>query len=255
MERNSFDIVGYGRKTALVRADWRDELAWAMLINEGCAPAGKSGRGEVLRFEFSAGTALIRPCRRGGIAQRFIKDAYLITNRPLRELKVHMYLYEQGFAAPEPFGVCWERAGILFRGAIATREVEDAQNLLEYLSGAPIGPEYTIERAGRIIREMHDLGVFHADLQVRNILIAPAHPFIIDFDKAKRLRHVSHLQRTRNLLRLRRSFDKNYIPRRLFDPILKGYGIKGLPSLMEMVYDTKGALSDALAKRGDSDEE
>ncbi|MBN2311981.1 MAG: hypothetical protein JXR94_23590 [Candidatus Hydrogenedentes bacterium] len=239
------------RKTALVRDEWRLELAAALLDGTGCAPAGKTGRGEVARFEFTGGTGIVRKCRRGGIIRHFIKDAYLFSNRPLRELMVHEYLYEQGFAVPEPLGVAWERRGLVFRGSIATREVEGV-NLLDYLGGAPESPEFTLERTGKLIREMHDLGVVHADLQVRNILIGPVHPYIIDFDKAQRRTTVSHTQRVRNLLRLRRSFDKNFIPLRFFTLICHGYGLDSVPWLLDFLYDTKGVVSDAVAGRAGS---
>ena len=243
----------YG-KTALVRDEWRLELAAGFLEGKGCTLSGKAGRGEVLRLTFSGGKAILRRCRRGGLIRHVLCDTYLFSNRPLREFVVHNYLYENGFAVPEPMGVCWERRGFGFRGAIATREVDQAENLLEYLEHAPDEPDFTLERTGRLIREMHDLGVFHADLQVRNILVAPAHPYIIDFDRARRRRRLSKMARARNLLRLRRSFSKNFLPLRLFAPIARGYGMDSLPRLLDHFYHTKGVLSDTFAGRGQSDD-
>ncbi|MCP4645350.1 MAG: hypothetical protein GY851_33210 [bacterium] len=244
----------YG-KTALVRDEWRLELAGALLEGEGCEPAGMTGRSQVHRLAFSGGTGIIRQCRRGGFIRHFVKDSYLLENRPLHELRIHVHLYEQGFAVPEPLGILWERRGLWFRGAIATREV-NAENLLDYLGGAPPQAHRVLERAGRLIREMHELGVYHADLQVRNILVAPEHPYIIDLDKATLKPRVSSIARLRNLLRLRRSFNKNFLPLRYFEPLCRGYGIDSLPRPLTRITDEGGIFARArdLRPGNDADE-
>ncbi len=181
----------------------------------------------MLRFDFSGGSAVIRPCRRGGAIRHIVQDAYLLSNRPLRELRVHAYLYERGVAVPEPLGVCWERRGLWFRGCVATREV-DAVDLLEYLTEPPADCAQILEQAGRLVREMHDQGVYHADLQIRNILVSPEHAYIIDLDKARRSTRVSPSKRERNLSRLRRSFVKNSLSLEFFQAICRGYGVDGI---------------------------
>lgn len=248
-----YSSISEGPKTALVRSQWCLELAPALFHGEGCTPYEKQGRGAMLRFDFSGGSAVIRPCRRGGAIRHIFRDAYLLSNRPLRELRVHAYLYEQGVAVPEPLGVCWERRGLLFRGCVATREVH-AVDLLEYLTGPPGNHQYTLGRAGRLIREMHDRGVYHADLQIRNILVAAEHLYIIDLDKARCSAKVSRFQRARNLLRLRRSFLKNFVPLAFFHVVCQGYGVDRLPRFVERLYLAKGTVSDAVSDRAEFDD-
>lgn len=241
-----------GPHTAIIRHPQPAALAGAVLHGEGCHRAGAVGRAEVLRFRLPTGTAIIRRSRRGGVIRWFLTDAYLLRNRPLREFHVHAWLYDAGLAVPEPLAVAWERQGLAFRGAIATREVP-GQTLLDYLTPLPVRPEDVLRRAGRVIREMHDAGVYHADLQLRNILVGPTYVYLIDFDGAVRQPRVSGLQRARNLLRLRRSFDKNYVPLRLFNTLCEGYGPLRIPRWLDWAYRIKGRLSDGMRGLGRSD--
>ena len=70
---------------------------------------------------------------------------------------------------------------------------------------------------------MHDAGFVHADLQIRNILMADSGPYIIDLDKARQCTSVSPSAREVNLVRLRRSFEKNGVSLKHFDAIRAGY--------------------------------
>jgi tRNA A-37 threonylcarbamoyl transferase component Bud32 len=57
------------------------------------------------------------------------------------------------------------------------------------------------------------------------------------------------LARSRNLLRLERSFSKNAIPSRWFSRVRDGYGAFRIPQGLEAAYKLKGRVSDALAGR------
>ncbi|MFH1450197.1 MAG: glycosyltransferase, partial [bacterium] len=62
------------------------------------------------------------------------------------------------------------------------------------------------------IKKMHEVGVYHKDLNLKNILIQNKENqieiFIIDFDKACLKKRLTERQRKRNLLRLNRSVEK-----------------------------------------------
>lgn len=217
--------------TAFVRGRACDRVADALLERAGCEPAGKEGRDEVYRFALDDGHGILRPFRRGGFIRHFIYDAYFLHNRPLRELRVHTHCYRVGLSVPEPLGVMWTRRGPWYRGAIATREVQ-AVNLQEHIrqSGAA---EEGCRRAGAAIRAMHDAGVIHADLQIRNILIGEGGAFLIDFDNAKVLSKAGSAARSRNLLRLKRSFAKNQVAMAYYERILEGYGPFDVPGWVD----------------------
>lgn len=245
---NRYDLLNEGVRSALVAQAWPQPVVAALLERQGCLPALLGGRGAVWRFELPDGKGILRQYRRGGLARRLLKDTFLLRNRPLQEFRVHLYLYRHGLPVPEPLGVAWERQGLLFGGALATRELA-GRNLFDYLAAAPRYPEDTLRRVGSLIREMHDLGVYHADLQVRNIFVGYDRVYLMDFDNARQAPRVSPLHRARNLLRLRRSFDTCYLPIRFFQLVCEGYGGRRLPLWLRLVYSAKGKLSDLLSGR------
>lgn len=243
----TFDRDG---KTAVVRGE-DSAVASALLERKGCEPLAGHGRGRVFRFPLADGAGILRPYRRGGLVRAFLKDSYLLVNRPHREWDVHVYLWEQDFPVPEPLGAVWERRGLVYRGAFATRWI-DAVDVLEYVRERPEESSPLLARAGAAIRRMHDLGIYHSDLQVRNILVRrdDGTPVFIDFDNACHVDRVSDLSRARNLLRLRRSCLKNGMAEDEFAAIQRGYGIHSFPWWLDRAYRIKGRLSDAATGRG-----
>jgi 3-deoxy-D-manno-octulosonic acid kinase len=239
-----FVHIEQDRAHAIVARPWQDELR-RVLFETGDASPMNAGRGDASMFEFAGGRGVIRRYRRGGLAQVWSRDAYFLVNRPLREWSAHTFLYESGFPVPEPLGVCWRRSGPWYRGAIATRHVE-AADLGEFAATMELNRDAMLRRVGEIIRRMHDMGVYHADLQIHNILVAVDGIYVIDFDNARRGESVSRIRRLRNLLRLRRSCDKNAIPRERFDRIAEGYGVGSFPAWLDALYRAKARLSDAM---------
>jgi 3-deoxy-D-manno-octulosonic acid kinase len=64
------------------------------------------------------------------------------------------------------------------------------------------------ENVGRCIRQFHRAGVWHADLNARNILLnEELKVFLVDFDRA-RLMNGTEVNGKRNLERLKRSLQK-----------------------------------------------
>lgn len=71
-------------------------------------------------------------------------------------------------------------------------------------------PFLVAERAIRAVRRLHDAGILHRDLNVRNVLVAGPEIFAIDFDGARVLPALSPAQRFSNLSRLDRSYVKHF---------------------------------------------
>lgn len=174
------------------------------------------------------------------------RDAYLLCNRPRSELLVHIEAYRLGLRVPLPLGAAWDRRGPWYRGRIATLEL-NAGDLLRYLQENE-RCDAVLEQCGSLICEMHDKGILHADLQVRNILIAEEGPYLIDFDNARVLERVSPRQRNANLLRLRRSFQKNGLEKEAFEALCRGYGVRGFPAIADVLYRAKGSISDLFSR-------
>lgn len=231
-----------GSRTAVFCKEGGEAIRAALMEGAACVPASTEGRGTVLRFPYQDEHGILRKYQRGGVIRFLLKDRYLFHNRALRELRLHAYVYDKGLRVPKPLGVAWERRGICFTGAIATREVV-SRNLQQYLVDEPESRDEVLCECGRLIREMHDLGVFHADLQVRNILVAQDGPLLIDFDNARLHARLGRWRCAMNLLRLRRSFLKNRISLRCFDVLCEGYGGLEIPWILDFLYRLKGMLS------------
>ena len=221
-ELPEFVRVERDAKVALVHPDFRDTVAAALLEGEGCEAADEAGRAPLKRFSYSEGTGLIREYRRGGFVRHFMTKSYLFDNRPRHEIGVHCAAYRSGVAVPMPLGAYWERRGPIYRGAIAVARLE-AVNLLNYLSNDTKKKEDALRRCGAALRQMHDAGFVHADLQIRNILMADDGPYIVDLDKARQCTRVSPSTREINLVRLRRSFEKNGVSLKHLEAIRAGY--------------------------------
>lgn len=240
--------INRGRIHAVVLAQERARIEAALFEEVRCEPLHASGRGSVYRFPLERGTGVVRRCRRGGLAGPLLKDRYLIHNRPLQEWRVHRYLFERGLSVPEPLGVLWMRSGAWYSGSIATREVRGFG--IPTLAERPQETQRPLlERTGALIRRMHEMGVFHADLQVENVLVDEdsGNVYLIDFDKARR-GTVHSLGRMRNLLRFRRSCTKRGLPAFVFEYVCRGYGIGSFPRWLDWLYRAKGVASDFMKR-------
>ncbi|HLS16395.1 MAG TPA: 3-deoxy-D-manno-octulosonic acid kinase [Paenalcaligenes sp.] len=151
--------------------------------------------------------AVLRYYRRGGLIAQFFHDQYLWLGaertRSWAEFEVMRYLYEQGVPVPEPIWASWERHFLYYRAALVTARVAGARPLASALNQA------SPDGVARVVKSMHDAGVYHADLNAFNILLdADEAVWLIDFDRARRFRQLSFAQRKNNLRRLQRSLLK-----------------------------------------------
>lgn len=245
----TFEIIVRDAKTALVHPLYRDTVASALLEGRACEPAGKRGRDELVRFPLPDGHGLVRSFRRGGLIRFLLRDRFLRANRPLRELRVLMRANAAGLPVPVPLGACWEKRGPFYRGRIATREIE-ALDLLGFLHTGSPARNMVLQRCGLAIRQMHDAGIWHADLQVANILVAGTKVYLVDFDKARAPGRVSPLRRWRNLSRLERSMFKHGLPGRDFSRILDGYDVNSADMPSMVLFGLLNVLRHALSLDG-----
>jgi 3-deoxy-D-manno-octulosonic acid kinase len=188
---------------------------------ERCAcPASRNERGTVRFTEVAGERAAVRHYWRGGLIGRFVRDLFFDPRRPFRELD----LYDEALAAHvptlEPLGAVARRTGLFWRFDLVTRAVDGAADLgalfASGLAGAPPARRRAVLRAAAAaVRALHEAGIEHADLNLRNLLAvepkeggAPA-VLVIDLDRARR-RGAPLPERARlaNLLRLYRSARK-----------------------------------------------
>jgi 3-deoxy-D-manno-octulosonic acid kinase len=207
-----------GSVRAAIRRDLVPRLApWLLAPTLELPPAAEAlggGRGGAWRLELAGGLrVVVRRYRRGGLVARVVADRYVGTRpRPLRELAVTAEARRRGVSAPEVLAARVD-GGLVYRGALVTLEVPGARTLIDALrdaAGADARCALAAD-AGRAVAALHAAGVYHADLNLTNILVRPAggDAVLVDFDRARLRRgSLGARARRRNLARLRRSLAK-----------------------------------------------
>jgi len=226
---DSFEIVVGVRSLAAVRTDWRGRLEAAGALDpEGPFFARQAGETPYVgRSDHRARTlpggagerVFIREYRHGGFVGRWLGGAFLGSRRPFREIAVVEAARRGGVLTPEILA-CVGRKGILFtRWRLVQAELADCIDLLEYFrgvqarpSGAGLGRKREIlVGMGRAVRGLHDLGIYHGDLHLKNMMVRRGggpEMILVDFDKSRRHATLPDRLRLRNLLRLDRSVEK-----------------------------------------------
>lgn len=224
---------------AEVRPDLFDPEAW-----DGSAiPVSSGGRGSAWFIErLGHEDWVLRHYLRGGLVARVFHDLFLFLGegrvRSFRELRLLDFLREQGLPVPRPVAARYDRTGGgLYRASILIERIPGARTLLSAAeSWAPGSLDSDmLAEVGRQVRRFHLAGLDHVDLNVHNILLAPAGVYLVDFDKC-RLHAANQKQaewQSSNLARLHRSLYKELgdWPEarldKLWRDLLKGYESQG----------------------------
>ena len=149
----------------------------------GLKAVGAGGRGGAWQLTLDGQAAVLRHYRRGGLMARVNRDLYvwqgLQRTRSFEEFALMLRLSTAGLPVPRPLAAMAQRSGLFYRAALLTRFVEHRGALCHMDSAA------AWHAAGCAIARLHAAGVWHADLNVYNILIdASNHAWLIDFDRA-----------------------------------------------------------------------
>ncbi len=202
-----------------------DSLAESHEKGQGTIQTAK-GRGKYPYVPLKGeGKAIIRRVKHGGLWGKVMGDLLLGAGRPLQELLNTTTVLEKGAPTAEILGVRLQRyfnnspGNILplYRAEVFSKELSGTIDLLQLLESPP--PATNILRHKReiirataaAIRALHETGLYHNDLHLKNILISAERPFkayVIDLDKSTLYKSLSSDQRVNNLLRLDRSMEK-----------------------------------------------
>jgi len=172
----------------------------------GSAP----GRGHAFFLHAQGHELVLRPFRRGGLIGKINSDLYMRFgakySRAFREYCLLEWMHNRGLLVPRPVAARYVPSGMCYRADLITQRIPQARPLADILLQTPLTlPIWS--KIGCVIRQMHALGVYHSDLNCRNILLdADMQVWLIDFDKCRR-RKGTGWQRC-NLSRLRRSLKK-----------------------------------------------
>ena len=195
-------------------ADYFSVDFWA---SQGALVGAATGRGSAWFIDAPVGPVVLRQYLRGGWVAKFNRQSYFFTSvlrsRPLREYRILSALYELGLSVPRPIAAICQHHGFISTGKIMTARILSAQTLADTLPGKIRNSDIVDdlwENVGKCIRSFHDAGVWHADLNARNILLdEESQVFLIDFDRA-RFRPGSAVNGGGNLSRLKRSLAKHW---------------------------------------------
>ena len=95
----------------------------------------------------------------------------------------------------------------VYRGDLITESITGAESLLEILKQRPLSVD-EITDIGHTIAEFHQQGVFHADLNINNIMLDNSGKvYLIDFDRGRLVTPLDPSLKG-NIQRLNRSFIK-----------------------------------------------
>ncbi|WP_150914419.1 3-deoxy-D-manno-octulosonic acid kinase [Marinobacter halotolerans] len=190
----------------IFREDWFDPGFWG----DRASPVTTGGRGSAWFIRSEVGDLVLRHFCRGGIPGRFIRRDYVFTGRDavrsVAEFRLLHELFHRNFPVPEPVAAGFSRrALLLYRAALIIRRIPDATPLSDFTD---LAHRQTWREAGGCVRRFHDAGVFHADLNCMNILVADQ-VYLIDFDRGRIMPGQSNdAWKAANISRLERSVNK-----------------------------------------------
>jgi len=212
-----------GAWTVRAEAPICDDLLRAGLVEslEGEAPSGPGPRGRAVhaRIVLPGGTAVIlRRYRHGGVLASLTGDRFLGRGRFMREFEVARAARAAGVPTPHVVAVGWRTGVLATRGFLATIEIAEARDLLDLFARPISRPKrHAAVRASALaVRALHDAGVRHADLHLKNLLVGEGGgepgsvAWVIDLDRARRVEgSLPRRARIANLARLYRSVEKH----------------------------------------------
>lgn len=217
IEIPGFETLIDGPHTVLIRPEWKGCLLDDLLGDFGRVdPARRRfySHGRVAHFSYlppgAPGRVFVRRATRGGLIGAVLGGLYTALRRPLQELRAATAARSAGVSVPEPLAVRVTKvAGVFYRFTVITREVENAEDLLTFASAPSRGRKrLAIDQVADEMRRLHESGVYHADLTMKNILLSGSSVYIIDLDKARLVSRRDERLDMMNLARLNRSIVK-----------------------------------------------
>jgi len=222
---SSFSLIRKGRIHLLLHNDYKESL-----LHQGIEDIESFLNKNLLTTQYLNGRTphpsipiqddkrvVIRKYSHGGVLRFLNPDLFSFGRRSFQELSLTEEIRSAGIPTIQPIGAIHQTVvPFLYRAYLLSLKISNAMDLVRYLKEiyAPFSTESLfrkrkmIKAAGALLRQFHQSGFYHRDLQLKNLLVAGDQILIIDFDRSCRKATISIPQRMRNLLRLNRSVDK-----------------------------------------------
>jgi predicted Ser/Thr protein kinase len=221
----SFSLIRKGRVSILLKEEYKNLLLaqgiddLKTFLKKGSQAAHYlKGRTRHPAIPLGDGERMVlRQYSHGGLLRAITGNLYCFGERSFRELALTEEIRSWGIPTIPTIGAIHHRSFFPFYQAyFLSLEVPLAVDLIQYFNGIKAHPSRenislkrkTIRSVGLLIRQFHQAGFFHGDLQLRNILVAGDQLLLIDFDRSYRKSTLSARERMKNLLRLNRSAEK-----------------------------------------------
>lgn len=162
---------------------------------------------------------VVREYWHGGLFGRILRDIFWDRLRPLRELSICEAAAKSGIKTSEVIAIVKNRIlGPIYKCRLVSKEITGAIDLMELLLNPEknklvVRKRQIINKTAKAVKEMHDAGIYHADLHLKNILVqstagGKVNVYIIDLDKSRQYEKINFHKRVRNIMRLDRSVEK-----------------------------------------------
>ena len=173
----------------------------------------EAGRGTTWFLRHENHDLVLRHYLRGGLISKISRDSYIFKSlqscRSISEFNILNQLNTLNLPVPVPAAAQVIRRGITYKADLLTQRIPNAKDLVQVLKVAQ--DEVFYQKLGQMIALFHQHGVYHADLNIQNILQDSHNKFwLIDFDRAKQ-RKPKQAWQLSNLRRLKRSFEKEKV--------------------------------------------
>lgn len=197
-----------------VTKDWFDGNYWQQ---QDLIVGTSHGRSITYFFEHQKKQYVLRHYYRGGLLGKLVEKSYFFNGvkktRAFEELKTLKKLRKKKLPVPKPVAALITTNQVKYQASIILRLIKDAQDLFQCLQTNKITAQQW-QQVGAMIRKFHEVGLYHSDLNIHNIMLDDKGKFwLIDFDKAQWIKP-NHPKLQDNLSRLLRSLrkEKNKLP-------------------------------------------
>ncbi|MGR3317366.1 MAG: lipopolysaccharide kinase InaA family protein [Candidatus Anammoxibacter sp.] len=229
---DNFTVIKNGSVTIFAKESYKEALLnldkklfnFSENTGETGSDSGFVGRGRCLTVACDGmdGRVVIRRYRHGGFLGMIVGDLFWNHARPLNELMVSEKAFEMGLMTTRTVAVIKHNTLLypFFKAEMVTEEIPDAFDLVRYIKDNKLTnvklhkkKKEIICEAAIAVRRMHEIGIYHGDLHLKNILVKEDQSgkvciYIMDFDKSTLHKSLNIAQRMKNLYRLDRSVEK-----------------------------------------------
>lgn len=195
--------------------DFSSEMLSSTFWQKNNAVTGTAqGRGTTYFVAYQKHEWVLRHYYRGGLMGKINNDSYWFTGlkntRAAQEFSLLQTMHEKGLSTPEPIAYRIIKKGFFYRADILTSRIKNASDLVAILQSKKVESD-TWQAIGKNIKQLHQNGIYHHDLNSHNILLDDKNkPWIIDFDRGEQRSNSAADQswQAQNMARLLRSFKK-----------------------------------------------